>query len=226
MLITLIRTIILYVVVIVGVRIMGKRQVGEMQPAELVVTILISELAAIPMQDLDRPMANGVIAIFGLVIFEILLSIIIMKSLKLRRIISGKPAIIINNGVIDQHILKELRITIDDLNEDLRQAGVFSFDEVQFAILETNGKISVLKKPHLLGPTAEQMHVENKDKGLPCTVICDGVIEEHSLPLVSFTAEKIHSILEQNQLKLKDVFIMTADKLGNHVIVKKQKKGN
>ena len=221
MIVTLVRTVILYIIVIVGVRMMGKRQVGELQPAELVVTILISELAAIPMQDLDRPLANGVIAIFGLVIFEIILSIIILKNRKLRRVLSGKPAIVINNGVIDQKLLKSLRITIDDLTEDLRQVDVFDFSEVAFAIIETNGKLSVLKKPHLLQPTAAQMNVANPDIGLPCTIICDGEIEEHALEIVSFTTEKIKSILDKNHIKLKDVCLMTGDKSGNHLIVRK-----
>ena len=165
MMMPVIRTAVLYLVVILCMRIMGKRQVGELQPSELVVTILISELASIPMQDLNRPVTNGIIAIFVLVLLELLLSALSLKSILFRKLFDGKSAIIIKNGVIDQKMMKKLRVTIDDLLEGLRQAGSFSIEEVDFAIMETNGKISVQPKQKYEPVSKGDMKLNARDKG-------------------------------------------------------------
>ena len=146
MFVTLIRSVILYFTVILSLRLMGKRQIGELQPGELVVTIMISECAAAPIQDLDRPALNGIIAIFCLVILEVLLSVATLKLPWARRVLDGSPTFIIKNGVIDQKAMKALRLTIDDISESLRQQGVFDIREVAFALVETGGKLSVKKK--------------------------------------------------------------------------------
>ena len=140
MIASVIRTVVLYLVVILCMRIMGKRQVGELQPSDLVVTILISELASVPIQDLNRPITSGVIAIFVLVLLELLLSTLTLKSMFVRKIFEGKASIVIKNGIIDQKMMKKLRITIDDLLEGLRQTGAFLPDDVDFAIMETNAQ--------------------------------------------------------------------------------------
>ncbi len=144
MLITLIRALILYVLVIFAVRLMGKRQIGELAPTELVITILISEIAAIPMQDNEIPMAHSVAALLLLVTLEIFSSVLGMKNKGFRKLTQGSPVAVINNGKADMKMLRRLRFTVEDLETALRQQGVFDISEVHFAVVETNGSISVL----------------------------------------------------------------------------------
>lgn len=153
MTISLIRTVLLYIVIIIAVRLMGKRQISELQTSELVVTLLISDIAAIPMQDTGQPLVSGFIPIAVLVVCEIVVSALMVKSGQFRRLICGRPIVVINNGKIDQKEMRRLRLTTEDLFEDLRQKDVFSLEDVAYAIIETNGKISIIKsrtKPRLL----------------------------------------------------------------------------
>ncbi|NLB36806.1 MAG: DUF421 domain-containing protein, partial [Clostridiales bacterium] len=147
MFVTLLRVVIIYILVIVSVRLMGKRQIGEMQPTELVITILLSEVAALPIQDSSQPIINSIVAVLLLVSFEIINSILSLKIGKYRTLVQGNSLIVIRNGVIDQKQILRLRLTVDDLLESLREQGVFDIKDVEYAILETNGKISVLLKP-------------------------------------------------------------------------------
>lgn len=143
----MLRTIILYLLVVIGLRVMGKRQIGEMQPSELVVAIMISDLASIPMQEIGIPLLSGIIPIFTLIIMEITLSQISLKSRKFRHILSGKPSVIIHNGKILKGEMKKLRFNNDDLKEQLRIQGYTKISDIHFAILETNGQLSIILKP-------------------------------------------------------------------------------
>ncbi|MEE1011241.1 MAG: DUF421 domain-containing protein, partial [Acutalibacteraceae bacterium] len=172
MAVTLIRAVILYIMVIFFIRLMGKRQIGELQPSELAVTILVSEIASIPMQDNSIPILNSVIALFILVAFEIISSALSLKSHKVRSYIQGHPVIVIRNGVIDYKALKKLRMTVNDLVSALRQKDVFDFSQISYAVFETNGKISVLMKPEYRNSTAADVEKYPKDKGMPFAVIC------------------------------------------------------
>ncbi len=147
MAISFIRTLILYILVVVGLRIMGKRQIGEMQPSELVVAIMISDLATIPMQEIGIPIFYGIIPIFTLIIMEILLSQLSLKSKKFRRIMTGKPNVIIHNGKILKEEMEKIRFNTDDLNEQLRIQGYTGIENINYAILETNGQLSIIPKP-------------------------------------------------------------------------------
>lgn len=223
MLMSVLRTAVLYFVVVFCIRIMGKRQIGELQPSELVVTILISELAAIPMQDLNRPITNGVITILVLVLLEILLSTLTMKSMLFRKLFEGKSAIIIKNGKIDQKMMKKLRITIDDLLEGLRQAGNFSVDEIDYAIMETNGKISIQQKSDYETVTKKDMKIKSKDKGMPTVVISDGkLIEKVFDDFKTVTKEDISRQLKLKNLIVDEVFLMTVNEAEEYYIVKKE----
>ena len=146
MLTVTLRTAILYLFVTIAIRLMGKRQIGDMQPNELVVTLLISEIAAIPLQDVSQPILNGVVAIFMLVIIEILISVLALKSSKIRKLMNGQSVVIIKNGVVDQNAMKKVRMTVLDLIELLRIQNVFDISTVAFAVLEVNGQLSVLLK--------------------------------------------------------------------------------
>lgn len=163
--ITFLRTVILYLLVVIGLRIMGKRQIGEMQPSELVVAIMISDLASIPMQDIGIPLLSGVIPIFTLIIMEIALSQISLKSRKFRRILTGKPSVIIHNGKMLREEMEKIRFNTDDLKEQLRIQGYVKTDDIQFAILETNGQLSIIPKPKKQQSTVEDVKNSSKEKG-------------------------------------------------------------
>ena len=147
MLVTLLRTIILYILVLITIRVLGKRQVGELQPADLVLTILLSEILVIPMQDPEIPLVHTFIPVLLLIGFEIVISVISLKSLRFRTLLQGNSLIVIRNGVVDQKQLQRLRFTVDDLLEALRKKDVFDITTVQYAIVETDGTLSVLLKP-------------------------------------------------------------------------------
>ena len=226
MLVILIRTVILYLVVIGSIRLMGKRQIGELQPSELVVTLMISELAAIPMQDSQSPILSGVVAIFTLVVLEIVLSVILLKWRAARRLIAGKPAVIIRDGVVDQRAMRDLRISVDDLAEDLRQAGYFRLQDVAWAILETNGKLSVLPYAGTQPPSREDMKIPSPDPGLPITLISDGKAEKDTDGIEGTSREDRRRELAAQKLMTSDVFWMIRDKQGFLIIAKdRSKKG-
>lgn len=162
--ISFIRTLILYLLVITGLRIMGKRQIGEMQPSELVVAIMISDLATIPMQETGIPLFSGIIPIFTLIIMEILLSQFSLKNKKFRRMMTGKPNVIIHNGRILEDEMKKIRFNMDDLNEQLRIQGYTGIRDINFAILETNGQLSIIPKVKNKQATVEDVENAIKDK--------------------------------------------------------------
>lgn len=214
----------LYIVIILAIRIMGKRQIGELQTSELVVTLLISDIAAIPMQDTEQSLLSGIVPILILIVCEIIISIIMLKRAGFRRMICGKPIVVISDGKIDQSEMHKLRMSTEDLSEELRQQGIFNLEDVGFAIVETNGKLSVLKKPNKDTPTAEEMGIEIKDKGLEAVVISDGEISKCSLRICGLNREWLIDKLKKENIKLNDVFLMIANRQGEYKIVKKELK--
>lgn len=222
--ITIIRTLILYIIVIASVRLMGKRQVGDMQPGELVVTILISEIAAIPIQNIDEPVFSGIMAIITLIAVEVMISFISMKSLKFRKIVNGGSAIIIKNGEIDQKLLKQLRLTVPDLMEVLRLQNVFDIQEVSYAILETNGNLSVLLKPEFRQVTITDANIKPNADVMPTLIVSDGTIIEDGLKLAKLERSFIDKLLKHNKIMLKDIFLLTADQNGKYNLIKKDRK--
>lgn len=222
MLTTIIRTVILYLAAVFSVRLMGKRQIGELQPTELVVTILLSEIAAIPIQDNDIPLINSIVPLMLLVGFEILSSVIGIKSVRFRKINDGNPFIIIKDGVIDQKKLKALRLTVDDLLSALRQKDVFDISDVEYAVMETNGSVSLLLKPEKRGVTVQDMNITVKDSGFLCPVIVDGRIIGKHLSSYGFSRKKLDSALKKAKLSQDEVLLMTVDKNGKTEIIKKE----
>lgn len=220
---TIIRTVILYFIVTVGIRVMGKRQIGDLQPNELVVTLLISEIAAIPLQDTSQPIINGVIAIFMLVILEIVISVLAMKSIFIRKLISGKSVVVIKNGVLDQKAMKKVRITVLDLIELLRGQNVFDIGTVQFAVLEVNGNLSVLLKTGERTPTNKDLEIKPQKDGIQIPVISDGKLLSESLKALNIDEEVISKKLLGKRVE--DVFLMTIDRYQNHnIIIKEEQK--
>lgn len=221
MTIILIRAVILYALIIFAIRLMGKRQIGELQPSELVITILVSNIATLPIEDSSLPMAMGIVPILALVCLDVIMSGISMKSRRIRRIISGSPKIIIKDGKIDQKQMKLLRFTIDDLMESLHEYNIFDIREVQFAVVETTGKISVYQKYSQQNVTAEMLGIKGKEENPPVIVIDDGVIIENALSPANIGIERIGQILLEKKLKVQDVFLMTVNNGGDIFIIQK-----
>lgn len=221
MMISFLRTLILYTVVAIAIRLMGKRQVGELQNSELVITLLISNLAAIPMQETGTPLANGLIPIIVLVACEILISAIMVKNRHLRNLICGHPVVVIHNGKILQKHLNKLRLTLEDLSEALRLKNVFDISTVQFAIVETNGQVSVYLKPEEQPPSARELKV-TPEGNIAVVVVSNGYLCPASLELCQKTAGWVTEKLEQKKTPMKDVFLMTADRAGKIEIVLKE----
>ena len=219
---TVLRTIILYFIVTLAIRLMGKRQIGDMQPNELVVTLLISEIAAIPLQDSEQPVSIGIAAILVLVFLEIIISILSMKSFCIRKLLNGKSVVIIKNGVIDQKAMRNVRMTVVDLIEQLRIQNVFNLSDVAFAVLEVNGNLSVLLKKDAQTVTTKDIELNLPYDYLPLPVISDGKIVYESLKVLKFAPDKLQMILKSERTSAKQVFLMTLDRDGNHTIIKRQ----
>ena len=222
MAVTLIRVCILYVLILLAMRLMGRRQVGELQPSELVITILISEIACVPIQDDGFPILSSIAAVFVLAALEILFSALSLKFVPVRKLLQGNPVPVILNGQIDQKALKTLRITLDDLLESLREKDVFDVAEVQFAILESNGKLSVQRFPEHQPVTAQMVHEVPPDNGLVCPIVYDGKVQRETFSLCGMTDEKFSVLLQQSGIPLQQIFLMTADKNGAVRCIRKE----
>ena len=222
MIISIIRTILLYAFVVLAVRLMGKRQISEMQPSELVITLIVSEIAAIPMQNTSQPLLSGIIPVIVLVALEIAASVLMMKSGKFRKMMCGSPIVVIRDGKILQNEMRRLRLTTEDLCVQLRQQDIFSIEDVQYCIVATNGKVSVLEKPQKRTPSADDLKVKIKDNKIETVVVSDGQILDNSLKLCGNNKEDVYKILKSEHTRLKDVFLMTLDALGKYNIVQKE----
>lgn len=218
----IIRTFILYIAVTVAIRLMGKRQIGDMQPSELVITLLISEIAAIPLQDKDQPVISGIVAVFLLVILEIVASAVTVKSFFARKLLSGKSVVIIKNGTVDEQAMRDVRMTVLDLIELLRGQNIFNIEDVSFAVLEANGNLSVLQKGPKQPALAEDLKIKDKPDSLALPVISDGGFVPESLDALSVTKNKVNEILKSNESDIKDVLVMTLDRNGKYNIIKKE----
>lgn len=181
MLVTFVRSIVLYIIILIVMRLMGKREIGQLQPFELVVAILIADLASIPMADTGIPIQNGIIPILGLLVMDLIISIINMKSIRAREIISGKPTILIYRGKIDEKALRKERFTVNELEERLRGNDIASIGDVEYAILETNGSLSVIPKPSKRNTIPEDFNIEPEYEGIPYDLVIDGVVMYENL---------------------------------------------
>lgn len=222
MLTTIIRTFILYTLLTIMIRLMGKRQIGQLQPGELVITIMISEIAVTPIQDIDIPILPTIIALLLLVTFEMIMSFISLKSVEFRTAIQGSSLIIIRNGILDQSQIKRLRFTVDDIMEALRKKNIFRIEQVQYAIAETDGTLSVLLKPEYRTITAQDMNKNILDDGMPCVVISDGKIIESDFKECGMDNDKLNIILRKINKSPKDIMVMTIDKQGNTNVIDKE----
>ncbi len=222
--ISLLRTLIMYIVILTGVRLMGKRQISQLQTSELVVTLLISELAVMPIQQHAEPIWNGLGPMAVLVLCEIVVALFMLKIGKFRQIVCGKPVLVIENGKILQDQMRKMRMSTEDLYEQLRQKGVFHLEEVAYAIIETNGMMSVARRSQDDPLTPKQAGVKVDKDLLEVVVVSDGEISESSVRLCGKDDAWVKKQVKSAGLDIGDVFLMTARRDGKCQIVKKDPK--
>lgn len=213
MVIVIIRSVILYALVIASLRLMGKKQLGELQPSELVTTILISNIATLSLEEPSLPMISGAVPILMIVCIDVLMSGIMMKSVKFRKLVTGSPRVIISDGVIDQKELRNLRYTIDDVLESMRESDIFDINEVRYAIVETTGKINFFKKSE-----------GNTDP--PCLIIKDGMLISEGLEKAGLGEYWLNDILKRRNTEQKKVFLLTASGDGSYTLILKERRRN
>ncbi len=225
MAIVLIRAVILYIIITFSLRLMGKRQLGELQPSELVVTILISNIAAIPVEDSSMPMIMGIVPILTLVCLDVIMSGVMLKSAHIRKLMIGSPRIIISEGEILQNEMKRLRYTVDDLVEAMRDEQIFDITQIQYAIVETTGKINFLLKKDYQPAEKQDVKAGGSTKNPPSVIIRDGIVDKQQLRLLDLGEQWLTKILRENDVGEKGVFLMTSDNSGNYNIIKRSKGG-
>ena len=224
MLINFFRSIILYIIVLIVMRMMGKREIGQLQPFELAISIMIADLATIPMTDTGIPISNGVIPIMGLLAMHIIISFINLKSLKAREILCGKPSLLIYRGRIQEDALKKERFTINELEERLRAQNVINLSDVEYAILETSGQVTVIEKPNKRNSIPEDFGITPEYEGIPYDLIVDGKIMFENLKSLNKTYSWLKEEVNKFNLVPKDVLIATIDGKGQFFCQEKTKK--
>lgn len=211
MLTTFIRTIILYLIVLVVMRLMGKREIGQLQPFELAISIMIADLASVPMTELGIPISNGIIPILGMLFMHMMISFINIKSIHMRKIICGKPSILIYRGKIDEKVLKKERFTVNELQERLRGNNVFNILDVEYAILETNGEVTVIPKPEKRALIPEDLDLKPQYEGIPYDLVVDGKIMYENLKAIGRDESWLEKQLHKYDAKPRDVLLATID---------------
>lgn len=222
MILSYLRTIFLYLVLIIAVRLMGKRQIGQMEPSEFVVTMLVANLAAIPMQDGGIPMLSGLVPILTVLGMELILSVAALRSIKLRKLLCGKPVILVENGRILQANLRKTRISLDELTELLRENDVLDPRTVQYAILETNGNLSVFPYPKEKPASAKDAGIQAGAQFLPVTIVSDGRILRENLRKAGKDEAWVRRVLSGRNARLEDTWLLTVDHGENIIFYPKE----
>ena len=222
MLITFLRAILLYIIVLVVMRLMGKREIGQLQPFELAISIMIADLATIPMTDPGIPITNGIIPILGLLMMHLIISIINMKSIRAREIICGKPSILIYRGKIDENVLKKERFTINELQERLRGNNIVNIGDVEYAILETSGQVTVIQKPNKRGSIPEDFNIKPDYEGIPYDLVIDGKIMYANLKLIEKDYEWLKKEVSKFGFEPEQALVVTLDGKGQIFCQKKK----
>ena len=221
MLVLFIRSILIYILVLIVMRLMGKRQIGQLQPFELVISIMIADLAATPIANGGIPIINGVIPILGLLAMDLLISICNMKSLKVRQLISGKPSILIYRGKIDEKVLRKERFTINELQERLRDKDIINLGDVEYAILETSGEINVIQKPSKRAAIPEDFNIEPEYEGISYDLVIDGKIMFDNLKILEKDYKWLKTQVNKFGYKPEEALIVTIDGKGQFYCQKK-----
>ena len=222
MLITFFRSIVLYIIVLIVMRLMGKREIGQLQPFELAISIMIADLATIPMTEIGIPIFNGIIPILGLLLMHLIISIINLKSLKGREIICGKPTILIYRGKIDEKALKKERFTINELQEKLRGNNIVNLGDVEYAILETSGEVTIIQKHEKRGTIPEDFNIKPDYEGIPYDLVIDGKIMNKNLKSIGKNYSWLKKQVEKFGIKPEEALVVTIDGKGQIFCQKKE----
>ena len=223
MLITFFRAIVLYLVVLIVMRLMGKREIGQLQPFELAISIMIADLASIPMTEIGIPIFNGIVPILGLLVMHLVISVINLKSLKAREIICGKPSILIYRGKINEKELKKERFTINELEERLRGNNVINLGDVEYAILETSGDVSVIQKPNKRNTTPEDFNIMPEYEGISYNLVIDGKVMQENLKQIGENYDWLKKQTQKFQMMPEEALIVTINGKGSIYCQKKEK---
>ena len=219
------RCVVIYLIVLCVFRLMGKRQLGELQPFEFVITLIVADLATLPMADTAIPLIHGIVPLITLLLIHFGISVLIQKSLFFRKVISGKPVIIISPEGIDYENLKKLNLNLNDVQESLRNLNFFKFDDIEYAIVETNGKITVIPKVASTPVTVEDLKIAKPENRLMTMLISDGKLVKENLKLANVDENFIlRNIKRAGETKIKNILIFTLDNDGNMYIQPKNKK--
>lgn len=221
MAIVALRTVIIYAVLVAALRVMGKRQLGDLNPSELVVTLLVADMAAVAMEDTGAPLFGGLIPIAVLVSLELLLSGAMLKSPLAERLMGGRSVWLIVNGELDRKAMKKLRLTVDDVLSALRQQGVFNLQDVQYAVAETGGQISLSLQPTARPVTPADLHLTPPDDDTPFLVVSDGKPLPLGLSLSGHDMQWLHRVLREERCAPEEVFLLTADRGGRTHLIRK-----
>lgn len=220
----ILRCFLIYIVIVIAVRIMGKRQIGELQPSELVITILISELGSIPIQDVNQPLLSGILPIFTLAAIELGVSVITLKSAKMRYFIYGKPIILVYRGKIDQREMTKARVSVDDLIEAMRTSGIMKIDDIDYAILETNGNMSIIPKAEKQPVTPSDLKITPEEQDMPDIIIIDGRVMKNNMKASGLTQDWLsRAIYEAGFESEKEIFLLAREKNGKTYTVRKER---
>lgn len=222
MLITFFRSILIYIFVLIVMRLMGKREIGQLQPFELAIAIMIADLASIPMTDPGIPISNGMISILGLLVMHLIISIINMKSIRAREVICGKPTILVYRGKIDEKALKKERFTINELEERLRGNNVINLGDVEYAILETSGQVTVIQKPEKRNTIPEDFNIVPEYEGIPYDLVIDGKIMDNNLKTLGKDREWLKKQVQKFKMDPEEALVVTYDGKGQIFCQKKE----
>ncbi len=217
-----VRTVVLYLALILVIRLMGKRQIGQMEPSEFVVTMLVANLASFPLEDGGIPLISGLIPMFVVLGLELILSVLSMKSVRLRRVLCGKPVILMENGRFLQDNMRKTRVTLDELTGHLREKDVLDPRAVQYAILETNGNLSVFPYPKERPASARDAGVQARAQKLPITIISDGSLMKANLEKAGKDARWVEKTLKELNARLEDTFLLTVDESGHLIFYRRE----
>ena len=223
MLVTFFRAILLYIIVLIVMRLMGKREIGQLQPFELAISIMIADLASIPMTDTGVPISNGIIPILGLLVMHLVISVVNLKSIKAREIICGKPRILIYRGKIDEKALKKERFTINELEERLRGNNVVNLCDVEYAILETSGNITVIQKPEKRNTIPEDFNIVPDYEGISYDLVVDGKIMDENLKKLGKNYQWLKKQVEKFNIRPEEALVVKIDAKGQIFCQEKEK---
>lgn len=223
MLITFFRAIVLYLIVLIVMRFMGKREIGQLQPFELAISIMIADLASIPMTEIGIPLFNGIVPILGLLVMHLIISVINLKSLKAREIICGKPSILIYRGKINEKELRKERFTINELQERLRGNNVVNLGDVEYAILETSGQVTVILKPEKRNTIPEDFNILPEYEGIPYDLVVDGKVMNKNLKIIGKDYNWLKKQVEKFDMTPEEALVVTIDGKGQIFCQKRAK---